>query len=66
MHCTFVFSFPDDNFSKYQRIFTKLGICVNIVEVWLMIANGQYHQFLHSYHFMFSFLEKSEKIGIFG
>ena len=23
------FSFPDDNLSKYQRIFTKLGTCID-------------------------------------
>ena len=27
-----VFSFLDDNFSKYQWIFTKLGVCIDIVE----------------------------------
>ena len=31
------FSFPDDNLSKPQWIFTKLGI----VEIWFGIANGQ-------------------------
>ena len=25
---------------KYQRIFTKLGICINIAEIWFEIANG--------------------------
>ena len=35
-----VFSFPDDNFSKYQSIFTKLGLCIDIVEVCFGIANG--------------------------
>ena len=24
------FSFPDDNFSKYQWIFTKLGVCIDL------------------------------------
>ena len=39
---TFVrFSFPDDNLSKHQWIFIKLGICNDIVEIWLGIANGQ-------------------------
>ena len=28
-----VFSFPDDNLSKYQWIFTKLGVCIDIVEI---------------------------------
>ena len=35
------FSFPDDNLSKYQWIFTKLGVCIDIVEIWFGIANGQ-------------------------
>ena len=35
------FSFPDDNLSKYKLIFTKLGMCIDIVEVWFGIANGQ-------------------------
>ena len=36
-----IFSFPDDNFSKHQWIFTKLGMCIDIVEIWIGIANGQ-------------------------
>ena len=36
-----IFSFPDDNLSKYQWTFTKLGICIDIVQVWFWIANGQ-------------------------
>ena len=35
------FSFPDDNLSKHQWIFTNLGMCIDIVEIWLGIANGQ-------------------------
>ena len=35
------FSFPDDNLSKHQWIFTKLSICIDIVEIWFGIANGQ-------------------------
>ena len=38
---TSVFLFLDDNFSKYQRIFTKLGVCIDIVEICYGIANGQ-------------------------
>ena len=34
------FSFPDDNFSKYQWIFTKLGVCIDIVKIWFGIADG--------------------------
>ena len=36
-----VFSFPDDSFSKYQWIFAKLGMCIDIAEIWFGIANGQ-------------------------
>ena len=35
------FSFPDDNLSKHRWIFTKLGMCIDIVEIWFEIANGQ-------------------------
>ena len=35
------FSFPDDNLSKHQWIFTKLGMGFDIVEIWFGIANGQ-------------------------
>ena len=34
-------SFPHDNLSKHQWIFTKLGMCFDIVEIWFGIANGQ-------------------------
>ena len=36
-----IFSFPYDNMSKHQWIFTKLGMCIDIVEIWFGIANGQ-------------------------
>ena len=36
-----IFSFPDDNLHKHQWIFTKLGLCIDIVEIWFGIANGQ-------------------------
>ena len=40
--CTSVhFSFPDDNLCKHQWIFTKLGMCIDIMEIWFGIANGQ-------------------------
>ena len=35
------FSFPDGNLSKNQGIFTKLGVCTDIVEIWFGIANRQ-------------------------
>ena len=41
-----VFSFLDDNFSKYQWIFTKLGVCIDIVEAWFGIADDKFRQFL--------------------
>ena len=28
-----IFSFPDDNFSQHQWIFTKLAMCIDIVEI---------------------------------
>ena len=36
-----VFLFLDDNFSKYQWIFTKLGMCIDIVDICFWIANGR-------------------------
>ena len=36
-----IFSFPDNNLSKHQWIFTKLGMCIDIVEIWFGIANGK-------------------------
>ena len=36
-----LFSFPDDNLSKHQWIFTKLVMWIDILEVWFGIANGQ-------------------------
>ena len=44
---TSIFSFPDDNLSKYQWIFTKLAIymCIDIVEICFGIANGQISSF---------------------
>ena len=32
--------FPDDNLNKHQWIFTKLGMCIDFVEIWFGIANG--------------------------
>ena len=34
------FSFPDDNLSKHQWIFTILGMCIDIVEIWFAIVSG--------------------------
>ena len=29
------------NLSKHQLIFVKLGMCIDIVEIWFRIANGR-------------------------
>ena len=48
--CPFVpISFLDDNLSKHQWIFTKLGMCIGIVEIWFGIANGQISSNFDSY-----------------
>ena len=39
-HNSFTFSFSDDKFSKYLWIFTKFGVCIDIVEICIGIANG--------------------------
>ena len=36
--CIFILK---DNFREYQWIFTKLGVCIDIVEIWFGIADGQ-------------------------
>ena len=36
-----IFSFLDDNLSKYKWIFNKLSMCFDIEEIWFGIANGQ-------------------------
>ena len=41
IHPSVHISCPDDNLSKHQWIFTKLGVCIDIVEVWFGVANGQ-------------------------
>ena len=40
-HTSVRISFPDDNLRKHQWIFTKLGVCIDIVEIWFGIANGR-------------------------
>ena len=44
-----IFLFPDDNLSKHQWIFTKLGMCIDIIEIWFGIANGQISSIFDSY-----------------
>ena len=36
-----IFLFLDQNLSKCQGILTKLGICIDIKEIWFEIANRQ-------------------------
>ena len=36
-----IFLFTDDNLCKCQWFFTKLGVCIDIVENWFGIADGQ-------------------------
>ena len=48
-HDMSIFSLPDDNLSKYQRIFNKLGMCIAIVEICLGITNVQISLIYHSY-----------------
>ena len=40
-HDTSIFSFLDDSLSKYLWTFTKLGMCIDNVEIWFGIANDQ-------------------------
>ena len=37
----FFFSFSDDNLCKYQGSLTKLGTCIDIMEIWFGIAKDQ-------------------------
>ena len=36
-----VLRFLDENLNNYQQIFTKLGVCIDIIENLFGIANGQ-------------------------
>ena len=44
--------FLDDKLSKHQLIFTKLGICIDTVEIWFGIANGQISSNFHGISFL--------------
>ena len=44
--CPSIFLFLDANLSKYQWIFTKLRVCIDIVEIWFEILMGKFCQFL--------------------
>ena len=56
---TCIFSFLDDNFIEYQWIFTKLGMCIDMVDICFGIANGRissiFDSYLPSIHLYFSF-----------
>ena len=45
----FCFQFPGNNLSKYQWISTKLGVCIDIVEIWFRITNGKISSIFESY-----------------
>ena len=47
--CPSIFSFPDDNLRECQLIFTLLGMCIDIVEIWFGVANGQILLIFNSY-----------------
>ena len=44
--CRPVFSFPDDTLSECQWMFTKLGMCIDIVKIWFGVPMGKFRQFL--------------------
>ena len=44
-----IFLFPDDGLSECQWVFTKLGMCIDIVRIWFGIANGQISSIFDSY-----------------
>ena len=41
LHLSISISFLDNNLHNYQWSFTKFGICIDIVEIWFGIVNGQ-------------------------
>ena len=45
-HLSVRISFPDDNLSKHQWIFTKLYMCIDIVEICLGLLMGKFRQIL--------------------
>ena len=42
-----IFLFPDNNLSR--RILIKLGVCIDVVEIWFGIVNGQLLSIFCSY-----------------
>ena len=68
-----IFSFLQDKFSNCQGILTKIGICIDIKEIWFWIANGQISSIFDRsardkimagyYHFTFLFSYILQKTG---
>ena len=46
---TSIFLFQNDKLSRYQRIFTKLGMCIDIVEIWFENTNEHFSSIFYSY-----------------
>ena len=44
-----IFSFLGDDFNKIQWIFTKLGVCIDIMEIWFGVVNRQISSIFDSY-----------------
>ena len=42
VHPTVCLLFPDGDLSERQLTFSKLGMCIDIVEIWFVIAYGQF------------------------
>ena len=49
---TSVFSFPDDSFRKYQCIFIKFGMNIDIVAIRFVIVMGRISLIFDSYLFV--------------
>ena len=56
-------SFQDNNLSKSQWIFTKLDMCIDIVEILLWLLMGKFHHFFYRvtcgvllFHFFYLFI----------
>ena len=45
-HDTSVVSFQDKNLCKFQWIFTKLDVCIDIGKIWFGLVLGKFRQFL--------------------
>ena len=40
------YSFLYDNLSKHKWIFTKLGMCIDYMEIWFGLLMGKFRQIL--------------------